>query len=877
MRSPHLAELFDNAATLMALLDGPEFRVDIANARYRAVIGEGRLPGSAALLTHVLRSGETATEHCAVAPHCIDFIYQPVRDEQGQVTGVFVEGTEVSERLQTEALLRESQTHFRAALNAGLMGSWETDHRTKTRLWSEEGMALFGLDLPGGRGQVDGPEDEFVAAMHPDDRPLVRRFRGLAAELDSFPAEYRIVRPDGSVQWLSGRGLVVERSADGKPLRLVSIMADATARKVAEEQLRTERERLGLALSAGQMGAYDYDIVADRLWWSPETYALFGLNPAEFVPTPESVVALLHPADRDRFLRSRSEAQARRQPLAIEFRIQCADGRTAWLAHRGQMEYDAQGRAVRSFGISMDVTERKLAEQSLRSSETRLRALADNMPQMAWMANAQGHIEWFNQRWLDYIGSPLEAHQGSGWQGAHHPDHVDAVVTKFKRHVQRGEDWEDTFPLRGKDGRYRWFLSRMKVIDDPAGGPLRFFGTNTDVTEARVAAEQLQALSDRLSDADRRKDEFLATLAHELRNPLAPVRNALELMKRAGSEAQAMQQLRVTIERHVGQMVHLIDDLLDIGRITSNKLELQCQPAELGAILRQAIETASPVVAAAGHRLRLELPAQPIALQADAVRLNQVFTNLIVNAAKFTPMAGSIEVRAERQGSEAVVSVCDAGIGIPLEMLERVFEPFVQVDASLERASGGLGLGLSLVKRLVELHGGVVRAYSEGKGEGAGRGSRFEVRLPCQTAVAPAPTQVSDVEVDAAASLPPSVILIADDNHDGAESLALLLRLEGHETHAVHDGLQALAVAEQLQPDVVLLDIGMPKMSGHDVCVALRRHPWGRRALILATTGWGQAEDRRKSEAAGFDAHLVKPVDPVELMRVLGSLRSARS
>ncbi len=886
MRSSRLAQLFDNAATLLALLDGADHRVEIANARYRAVIGEHRLPGNAALLKQVLQTGATVTERCAwvtvhtpadtgageaAPPHCIDFIYQPVRDEQGRVTGVFVEGTEVGEREQAEVRLRESQTHFKAALSAGQMGSWETDHRSKTRLWTEEGMALFGIDLPGGRGTVDGPDDEFAAALHPDDRHLVQRFRLLAAELDSFPAEYRIVRPDGSVQWLSGRGLVVERGAAGQAVRLVSIMADATARKAAEEQLRTERERLDLALNAGQMGAYDYDVGADRLWWSRQTYDLFGLNPARFVPTPSAVLERLHPDDRAHFLGARADAEARGEPLAIEFRTVRPDGRTAWLAHRGQMDYDAHGRAVRSFGVSMDVTERKLAEQSLRESEARLRALADNMPQMAWMADANGRIEWVNQRWIDYTGMDLAALQEGGLQALHHPDHFATTLAKFQRQVERGEDWEDTFPMRGRDGSYRWFLSRMKVIDSAEDGTLRFFGTNTDVTEARESAEQLRALTERLSDADRRKDEFLATLAHELRNPLAPVRNSLELMKRAANDVQAMQPLRVTIERQIGQMVRLIDDLLDVGRITSNKLELQREPVELGAILRQAIETSLPVVSAAGHVLKFEPAAAPIALHADPVRLNQVFTNLIVNAAKFTPRPGTLEVRMEPRDGQAVVSVVDGGIGMPVDMLERVFEPFVQVDTSIERVRGGLGLGLSLVKRLVEMHGGSASAHSDGPGFG----SRFEVTLPGAStqAQAPAPAAPSD---PATVPLPPSVILIADDNRDGAESLALLLGLEGHATHTAHDGLQALTAAAQLQPDVVLLDIGMPKMSGHDACVAMRREAWGRRALILATTGWGQADDRRRSHEAGFDAHLVKPIDPAELMRTLTRLRIAR-
>ncbi|MEO6461954.1 MAG: ATP-binding protein [Candidatus Eisenbacteria bacterium] len=408
------------------------------------------------------------------------------------------------------------------------------------------------------------------------------------------------------------------------------------------------------------------------------------------------------------------------------------------------------------------------------------------------------------------------------------------------------------------------------MSDAPGAYGDRELGVLSGVVSQLAVALQNARLYRRLKEADRRKDEFLATLSHELRNPLAPVRTSLEIMKISGGDAELLERARSTMERQLAQMVRLIDDLLDVGRITSNKLELQCEPVELGDILRHAIETSSPVLTAAGHLLEFEPAATPIPLHADPVRLNQIFTNLIVNAAKFTPRPGTIEMRVERRDGQAIVSVADNGIGIPVGMLERVFDPFVQVDTSVERARGGLGLGLSLVKRLVEMHGGSARAHSDG----AGLGSRFEVRLPCDCVAAHAPGAAR--EVDVAAPLPPSVILIADDNHDGAESLALLLGLEGHDTHTVHDGLQAVEVAGQLQPDVVLLDIGMPKMSGHEACAAMRRQAWGRRALILATTGWGQADDRRRSEAAGFDAHLVKPVDPAELMRTLTRLRIAR-
>ena len=270
-----------------------------------------------------------------------------------------------------ETTLREREARYRSALHAGRMGSWETDFVAGTRTWSKEGMALFGLDLPEGRGQVGGAADEYQAALHPDDRHLAADFHALADRQDSFIAEYRIVRPDGAVLWLSGRGLVMSRRPDGRAERLVSIMADVSERKLSEDGLRLMRERLALALQAGQMGVFDLDMVNDVLWWAPQTYDVFGVSPETFTPTRESVIDLVHPDDRRGFIQGRLQALARREPFVQEYRCLRPDGRIAWISHRGQAEYDAAGRPVRSFGVALDITERKLAEQALQEADRR--------------------------------------------------------------------------------------------------------------------------------------------------------------------------------------------------------------------------------------------------------------------------------------------------------------------------------------------------------------------------------------------------------------------------------------------------------------------------------------------------------------------------
>ncbi|HYC01038.1 MAG TPA: ATP-binding protein [Candidatus Limnocylindrales bacterium] len=404
------------------------------------------------------------------------------------------------------------------------------------------------------------------------------------------------------------------------------------------------------------------------------------------------------------------------------------------------------------------------------------------------------------------------------------------------------------------------FASRQRVRFDLE--EIEFLET---ITRYVTSAYERVRLIDELRDTDRRKDEFLATLAHELRNPLAPIRNALHIMSLTQGDPGASEQARTMMERQLAQMVRLIDDLLDVSRITRGKLELRKERVELGDIIKNAVDTARPSIDAAHHELELEVAPYPIHLDADPVRLAQVFSNLLNNAAKYMDPGGKIWLTCRHYDHKVTVSVRDAGIGIPAPALRSIFDMFTQVERSLEKSQGGLGIGLTLVKRLVEMHGGSVEARSEG----VGRGSEFCVTLPVATAAEAAPPRPS--------RRPPAQrkscrILVADDNRDAAESMGMMLRLMGNDVRTVHDGIEAVEEAATFRPDVVLLDIGMPRLNGYEAARRIRQERWGKSMHLVALTGWGQQEDKSRASEAGFDRHFTKPMDPGELERIVAGL-----
>ena len=510
---------------------------------------------------------------------------------------------------------------------------------------------------------------------------------------------------------------------------------------------------------------------------------------------------------------------------------------------------------VNSMTNAIDVTERRRFAEALAEKEARMRLAMDAANYGDWeLDSASGRMIWSAETRrllgfgadepisLELLQERVHPDDRARRQGRIDDARVNGVLSNEYRIVR-------------PDGEVRWISSRGRAIRGPDGHE-RMVGVIGDITELKKAEQALKA-------ADRRKDEFLATLSHEPRNPLAPLRNSLAVLQRSGGDPQLFEKVGAVMERQLGHLVRLIDDLLDVSRISLDKLTLRFELADLAAVLEHAIEACRPAAERAGHVLEVHLPERPVKLEADRARLSQVFSNLVGNACKFTPDGGRVVIDASVEGDRAIVSVRDNGIGIAADRIGGVFEMFSQIDNSLERTQGGLGIGLTLVRRLVEMHGGSVVVKSAGLGEG----SEFVVMLPLTQEIGAATPR----RAAAAAAAPAGRLrmLVVDDNGDSAESLALLLSLAGHETHVAHTGPEALDRADALRPDAVLLDLGLPGLNGYEVCRRLRAESWAREIPIVAITGWGQADDRQRSKDAGFDGHLVKPVVFGELTALL--------
>jgi PAS domain S-box-containing protein len=639
--------------------------------------------------------------------------------------------------------------------------------------------------------------------------------------------------------------------------------AVASGDAVNHQWAEGSRELLAAIVSASDDAIISKSLDGTILSWNAGAERLFGYSAAEMIGKS---INLIIPE------RLQAEEQSILARLGQGERIEhfetvrvAKDGREIFISLTISPVRDTSGRVVGASKIARNITEKKRTEQALQASEERFRELANNIDQFAWTCDELGYATWYNQRWYDYTGTTFEQVRGDGWRAVHHPDYVDQVAASLARGVESEEPWEAIFPMRGKDGEYRWFLSRAIPIRDADGRVIRWFGSNTDITEQRE-------LELALRDADRRKDEFLATLSHELRNPLAAISSSLEVLNRAGDDPELVSTAHDAIGRQTSHLVRLVDDLLDVSRITRDRIELQKSRVELDQILCQAIEVCLPLSEQNGQTIHRDVPAEALYLDADPVRLQQIVSNLLTNACNFSPPGGSIRLTATPDNEYVQISVSDDGEGIAPEHLETIFEIFTQGRPSSERPTRGLGVGLSLVRRLVDLHGGSVGVRSEG----LGKGSEFTVRLPlaADPGVAESSREPASYSRNVNTGNGARRILVVDDNVDNAESLSMLLSMNGHETRVAFDGLVALELAAQFRPQVVLLDIGLPKMNGLDVCRHIRKEPWGGEIKIIAVTGWGQDIDRQRSADAGFDHHLVKPVQYSHIEQALASSRA---
>jgi len=663
---------------------------------------------------------------------------------------------------------------------------------------------------------------------------------------------------DGSLYWVDTT-IVPFLGAHGKPRQYIAIRADITERKRAEQKMRESRMKLDAALASMTDAVFISDAEGRFIEFNDAFAAFHRFKRREdcvkiLAEYPDFLEVLLpdgSPAPLDRWAVPR--ALRGETATNVEYTLRRKDTGESWVgSYSFSPIRDGDGLIVGSVVSGRDVTERKQAEEALRESERRFRVMADEAPIIIWVTTASGDLEFVNRAYCEFFGvTRAGAQSASGSM----PVVLSEDQEYFKAYAAavRGRS---VFAARRRalraDGAWRWIDTRAIPRLAANGEFLGHVGVSPDITELVESKAALQA-------ADRQKDEFLAMLAHELRNPLAPIRNAGEILARTLPAEPALQGPLAMIRRQVNHLTRLVDDLLDVSRIAQGRIGLAPEPLAIDAVIDQAVETVQPLMWEKRHRFVKVPPSAGSFVRGDRARLVQCVSNVLHNAAKYTDHGGEIRLEVSGEDDCIVIAIHDSGSGIPAELLPHVFDLFVQDTRTLDRAEGGLGVGLAVVKRLIEMHGGSVSATSGG----VGRGASFTLRLP--QIAPPIPAAFAGTGAQSA----PRRILVVDDNVDAADSLALLLTCGGHEVETVYGALQALSTAPRFRPDVIILDIGLPKMDGYEIARRLRAAVETRDARLIALTGYGQREDAARAIAAGFDQHFVKPVDFTALERDL--------
>jgi two-component system CheB/CheR fusion protein len=676
-----------------------------------------------------------------------------------------------------------------------------------------------------------------------DDPGFFAEMNGVLTSLT--PAEAEVRTSAGS--WFLRR-ILPYRSGESDTQGVVVTFVDITPGRAAAQQAR----QLVSALEDSNDAVLTYDSEGRILSWNSAAQRVYGYARAEamalglFGITPPSA----HASARELIALVRSSDRA--GPLDAE-RLS-RSGATIRVSVTVTALRDERGAVYAMLSTERDLTERLRAE-----SEIRFRRLADDIPALLRVEDAAGRAQFVNQACCRFTGQDRAALLGEGWLQFLHPEDRQAYVSDYARALPSRDRFETDLRLLRHDGVYRWMRTISVPHFDPDGGYSGYVALMLDVEDRKQAETELVA-------ADRRKDEYLAMLAHELRNPLAPIRNAAAILARTpGLDATSVWATGV-IGRQTDVMAKLLEDLLDVARIARGKVPLALAPVDVAVIVERAVEISRPLIDARRHRLTVDLPSEPLTVVGDLLRLTQVLANLINNAAKYTDEGGEIAIDARRDAREVVIGVIDNGAGITAAMVPHVFDLFAQADTTLDRSKGGLGLGLTLVRQLVKLHGGTVHAQSDG----LAKGSRFVVRLPLleQRSLPPA-HEPTGLARGATAAIRRKVMVV-DDNIDAAQTLAMILSTHGHDVRVVHDPRDVMAVASQFRPDVAILDIGLPHMDGYQLARHLRGHADTARVVLIALTGYGQPDDVDRAHAAGFDHHLVKPVEPETVNALIG-------
>ena len=819
----------------------------------------------------------------------IEVTGRPLRDGGGQILGAVISMQDVTargqvheareeaareqgKRVRAEAsneLLRKAEEQLRVAADAARLGIWTWEVASDLGSWENDRMYRI-FDVPEGR-QIVEPARLIAGYLHPDDAVAFRQATEQTLRHGRrFEFTGRVRRKNSAApRWIELTGELAPRLNGGQDV-IIGTAADISERVEIEQTLEEARLRLDAALAAGEVGTWIWDIREDRLKGDDNLARLFGVSRGDVDGVPLSTyLDAIDREDLDEVRRRIQHALETGEPYFANYRITHPQAGQRWLSARGRVAMGADGRPAMLAGVILNITEQKEAQEALQIAEERYRTLITSMDEAFAIV----------QVILDDEGKPVDyrfeqvnraIEQQSGL--------VDAAGKTIREMVPGIESrWIELYgrvALTREPIRFTEHSAAMgywwDVYATPVGRPeeRRIAILFTDITARRQAEEKLRQTAADLSETNRRKTEFLATLAHELRNPLAPIRTGLDLMRMGGKDAKGGGRMLEMMDRQLKQMVHLIDDLMDVSRINSGKIALKKARIDIKLAVANAVETAMPAIRAARHDITIDIPGHPVEVDADATRLAQILSNLLTNAVKYTPNGGRISLSVREADDCVVVTVSDTGMGIPEEEQKKVFDMFSQVSRNMGRAQGGLGIGLSLVRSLVAMHGGSIDVSSPG----AGLGATFTVKLP-GLLDSQAAMQVEGEAPDAHDAGHESLrILVADDNVDAALMLAALLQASGHQVETVHDGMQAVRRIGEFEPDVAILDIGMPGLNGYEVASRVRAQSGKERIVLIALTGWGGELDRSRSDEAGFDAHLTKPAGLDELNRLMARI-----
>ena len=768
-----LYSLFEQAPSFMAVVRGPGHVYELANRAYQQLAGCSEVVGKpfcalgrktggqdyGALLDQVQASGTAFTGSRmpvwfsqqpggSAELRFIDFVFQPITGPDGGVSGVFIEGNDVT-------------AHARA-------------------------------------------EDELQASR----RCAQQTAQRLDALLQAAPVGILLVDADGTL-----------------------LRSNPAYRKIWGDH--------PLNRKAG-------DSVECKAWWADNS----PQHGQRLEPRQWAVGRAL-----------RGEEEAPRDLIEIEPFGQPGVRRT--VLNCGAPLRDADGKITGSVIVQTDISDRMQIEAQLRQAVAKYHTIANALPQIIWSAQPDGYHDYYNQQWYDYTGIAHGAADGEGWRALFHPDDLGLATTKWAHSLATGEPYEIEYRLRDHAGQYRWVLGRARPIRDAQGAISRWMGSCTDIHEQKLAQQSLQ-------QSDRRKDEFLAMLAHELRNPLAPITTAADLLSRSTLDEHGVRQLGGVITRQARHMTRLIDDLLDASRVTRGQVSLEQQPVNMNTLAAEALEQIRPLLESKAHHLDLRLSAEPAWVLGDRLRLVQVLVNVLGNAIRYTASGGRIALQMSIQGGQLTLGVQDNGVGMSDELVEVAFELFTQGERSADRSQGGLGIGLALVRSLVRLHGGTVALHSAGMG----LGSQVTILLPCLAHDDEPPL----AGAAGACTVPASRLLrimVVDDNADAARLLGMFLEVLGHEVHVQFHPAAAIDCARKVLPDLCLLDIGLPDMDGYTLARQLRLIPGMQTATLATVTGYNQPRDRQAAFAAGFDFHFAKPIDCQQLEAWLAGVATA--